>query len=1021
MSISTWSIRNPIPTILLFVLLTVLGVMSFFSMKVQNFPDVELPNVSVTAVLPGASPSQLETEVARKIENALASITGLKHIYTNLQDGQATITAEFRLEKKLNEATEDVRDAVNRVRSDLPAALRDPVITKFDLSGTPILTYAIKSSRLDEEALSWFIDNEISKTMLGVRGVGRVSRVGGVSREIAIELDPAKMAGIGATVADVSRTLAQVQQESAGGRTDLSGSEQAIRTIATVGSASELAALEVPLSNGRKVRLDQIASVKDTIAERRSAAFLDGQPVVGFEITRSKGAGELDVAAGVNEKLKQIKAKYPDLIFTEAFNFVEPVDQQFKGSLYLLAEGALLAVIVVFIFLRDWRATIVSATALPLSVIPTFIFMDYMGFTLNVVSLLALALVVGVLVDDAIVEIENIVRHMGQGKTAREASIEAVEEIGLAVIATTFTLIAVFLPTAFMSGVAGKFFVQFGWTAAIAVFVSLVVARLLTPMMAAYFLKPSKAHDRSDGPLMKRYLALASWCMQHRWITTMIAALFLVLTFVLIVPSLPRGFIPANDLPQSQVRFELPPGASLEQTQQVAEQIRQIMVANKNVLQAYTAIGGGTAGGNPFEPSVGSETRKGSILFRLTERGDRSQTKQEIEAELRQAIAAVPGVRTSVGLGGAGEKFVLGLVGEDPEVLQDTAQQVEREIRSIAGIGNVKSSASLTRQEVIIRPDAAKAADQGVTTAAIADTVRVTTTGDYEQALPKINLAQRQLPIRVQLNPESRTDINTLRNLQIPGKNGPVSLASIATISLDNGSAQISRYDRSRNIQIEVELGTKQLGEVAAQIDELPTMKNLPASVKKVELGDVDGMRELFQSFAFAMLIGVFCIYSVLVLLFKDFMQPVTILVALVLSIPGAFVALLVAQKAISMPALIGLIMLMGIATKNSILLVEYAIVSMRDHGMSRFDALIDACKKRARPIVMTTVAMGAGMLPLALGLGVDPSFRSPMAVVVIGGLITSTFLSLLVVPVAFTFVDDVEHLFKRIFRSRGY
>jgi multidrug efflux pump subunit AcrB len=1018
MNISTWSIRNPIPTILLFVLLTGLGIMSFFSMKVQNFPDIELPNVTVTASLPGASPVQLETEVARKIENSLASINGLKNIYTTITDGQANITAEFRLEKQLTEATEDVRDAVARVRSDLPAALRDPIISKFNLSGAPILTFAIESSRLDEEALSWFIDNDVSRAMLGVRGVGKVARVGGVNREVAVELDPSKMNSLGATVADVSRSLAQVQQESAGGRTDLSGSEQAIRTIATVQSATQLAAMEIPLQNGRKVRLDQIAKVSDTIAERRSAALMNGRPVVGFEITRSKGAGELDVAQGVEAKLRELQSTYPDIKLTKVFDFVAPVEQQFHGSLYLLVEGAILAVIVVFIFLRDWRATLVAATALPLSVIPTFIAMHYLGFTLNVVSLLSLALVVGVLVDDAIVEIENIVRHLGDGKSPMDAAIEAVEEIGLAVIATTFTLIAVFLPTAFMSGVAGKFFVQFGWTAAIAVFVSLVVARLLTPMMAAYILKPQK-HAIKDGVVMRLYLKAAAWCVRHRWLTSFSALAFLVMTFTLVIPRLESGFIPPDDLPQTQVLIELPPGSTLQQTLVAAENVRKIVEQNKEVKFAYTAIGGGSTGSDPFIGAGAAEARKASMQLRLSERNERKQTKQQVEGEIRRAIAAVPGIRTSVGFGGAGEKYVVGLVGDDPDKLTTTAQQLEREIRGISGIGNVKSSASLERQEVIIRPDFAKAADQGITTAAIADTVRVATAGDYEQALAKINLAQRQLPITVKLDPDSRKDLGTIQRLTVPGRNGPVSLESIATITVDNGAAQISRYNRSRNVQIEVELDQRQLGELTAIIDELPTLKALPAGIRKVDLGDVDGMKDLFSSFALAMLIGVFCIYSVLVLLFKDFLQPVTILVALVLSIPGAFIALLIANKAITMPALIGLIMLMGIATKNSILLVEYAIIAIKEKGMNRFDALIDACHKRARPVVMTTIAMGAGMMPLALGFGVDPSFRSPMAVVVIGGLITSTFLSLLVVPVAFTFVDDVERLLLRLSGSK--
>ncbi|MGB8054714.1 MAG: efflux RND transporter permease subunit, partial [Azonexus sp.] len=468
MNVSAWSIRNPIPAVLMFVMLTLLGMAAFKAMKIQQFPDIDLPMVTVTASLPGAAPAQMETEVARKIENAIATLQGIKHIYTKVQDGTAIVTVEFRLEKPTQEALDDVRDAVSRIRADLPGDLKDPVISKVNLAGAPILTYTIASTRMDDEALSWFVDNTVSKALLSVRGVGAVARVGGVTREIRVELDPARLLALRATAADVSRQLRQIQQEGSGGRADVGGVEQSVRTIATVQSAEELGQMEISLGDGRRVRLDQLATVSDTVTEQRSAALLNGKPVVGFEIVRSRGAGEVDVTKGVRAVLEKLKKDYPDITITEAFNFVDPVQENFEGSMALLIEGAILAVIVVWLFLRDLRATFVSATALPLSIIPTFAAMYLMGFTLNVVTLLSMSLVVGILVDDAIVEIENIMRHLRMGKTPLQAALEAADEIGLAVIATTFTLIAVFLPTAFMSGVPGKFFVQFGWTAAIA-------------------------------------------------------------------------------------------------------------------------------------------------------------------------------------------------------------------------------------------------------------------------------------------------------------------------------------------------------------------------------------------------------------------------------------------------------------------------------------------------------------------------------------------------------------------------
>jgi multidrug efflux pump subunit AcrB len=1007
MNVSAWSIRNPIPAILLFVMLTLLGTMSFRAMKIQQFPDIDLPTVTVSAALPGAAPAQMETDVARKLENSIATLQGVKHIYTKVQDGLVTVTVEFRLEKPTQEAVDDVRDAVSRVRSDLPGDLRDPVISRMNLSGAPILTYTVASSRMDDEALSWFVDNGISRRMLSVKGVGAVARVGGVSREIRVELDPARMLALNATAADVSRQLRQIQQDASGGRSDVGGIEQSVRTIATVRSADELARMEIALTDGRRVRLDQVANVSDTVEEQRSAALLDGKPVVGFEITRSRGAGEVDVADGVRAELDKLRAEHPDIEITEAFNFVDPVVENYEGSMWLLIEGALLAVLVVWLFLRDGRATLVSAAALPLSIIPAFGVMYVMGFSINVVTLLSMSLVVGILVDDAIVEIENIMRHLRMGKTPYQAAMEAADEIGLAVIATTFTLIAVFLPTAFMSGVPGKFFVQFGWTAAIAVFFSLVVARMLTPMMAAYLLKPPR--DRNGEPgWIKRYLGWAAWCLKHRLLTTLAAAGFFFGSFAL-VPLLPTGFIPPDDLSQTQVYLSLAPGSTFGQTQSMAEQARTIVQKNPQVKMVYTTVGGGASGSDPFMPRGASEVRKATLTINLTPRSERrGVSKQAVERELREALAVLPGVRVNVGFGGSSEKYVLVLASEDGATLAQHARKVERELRTIPGIGNVNNSASLVRPELVVRPDFAKAADLGVTSAAIAETLRIATAGDYDQALAKLNLSQRQVPIIVKLPAAARQDLSLLERMTVPGRHGPVMIGNIATLAIDSGPAEIDRYDRLRNINFEIELNQQPLGEVERRALALPSLANLPPGVIQTTVGDAEAMGELFASFSLAMATGVLCIYIVLVLLFKDFIQPTTILAALVLSVPGAFLALFITHTALSMPSMIGLIMLMGIATKNSILLIDYVILARRDHGLDRWEALLDACRKRARPIVMTTVAMGAGMLPIAIGLGTDPSFRAPMAIVVIGGLITSTFLSLLVIPVVFSFVDDV-------------
>ena len=1019
-NVSSWSIKNPIPAILLFLLLTLIGLIGFRAMKIQNFPDIDLPMVIVTASLPGASPAQLETEVARKIENSVATLQGVKHIYTKVQDGSVTLTIEFVLEKATQEATEEVRDAVARVRSDLPGEMRDPIVSKSNLAGTPVLTYTIASSKMDDVALSWFVDNDVAKAMLSVKGVGAVSRVGGVTRQVRVEIDPDRLLALKATAADISRQLRQVQQEASGGRTDIGGAEQSVRTIATVQTADELAAMEIPLSDGRSIRLDEVARIDDTIAERRSIALLNGQPVVGFELVRSLGASEVTVMKGVRESLRQMQEKHPDLVVTEAFNFVTPVVDNYEGSMGLMYEGALLAVLVVWFFLRDWRATFVSATALPLSIIPTFGVMVMFGFTINVVTLLSLSLVIGILVDDAIVEIENIIRHLQMGKTPYQAAMEAADEIGLAVIATTFTLIAVFLPTAFMTGIVGKFFVQFGWTAAISVFFSLVVARMLTPMMAAYILRP-KTKGHAQARWEKAYMRLAGWCLQHRGATTVITIVFFVGVLAGLTPLLPTGFMPPDDLSQTQVTLRLAPGSTFEQTYAVTRQAEALISKHPQVKVIYTTIGGGASGSDPFDPSSASDVTKSTLTINLTDRKARPGiSKQTVEDDFRRLMEDIPGARVKVGMGGSNEKYVLALTGDDGRVLTEHAQKVERDLRSLPGIGAVTSSSSLVRPEVIVRPDFAKAADLGVSSAAIADTLRIALSGDYDQGLAKLNLSQRQIPMVVKLRDDARQDFELLSRLTIPGTHGPVMLANVAHIELGSGPAVIDRYDRVRNVNIEVELNGQPLGEVEAKTMELPSMKQLPPGVAVKAVGDAEAMGELFEGFSLAMLTGVLCIYIVLVLLFKDFVQPVTILAALVLSIPGAILALFITRTALSMPAMIGLIMLMGVATKNSILLVEYAIMARRHHGMSRLEALLDACRKRARPIVMTTVAMGAGMFPIAIGMGNDPSFRAPMAIVIIGGLITSTFLSLLVIPVIFTVIDDVrEFILRRVLRRK--
>jgi multidrug efflux pump subunit AcrB len=1013
MNVSAWSIRNPVPAILLFALLTFIGIGGFKSLGIQQFPDIELPIVTVVVGLEGASPAQLETEVARKVENAVASLTGIKHIYANLTDGTAVISVEFTIDKNTEVAQNEVRNAVDSIRASLPAAMTDPVVSKLSTAGSPILTVTVTSDKLDEEGLSWFVDNEVSKELLATQGVGQVSRVGGIDREVQVNLDPALMNGLGVTSSDISTQLGRVQQDASGGRGDVDGGIQSIRTLAAVKTADDIAALDIPLLDGRQVRLNQIAQVSDTAADPSSYALLDGKPVIGFQVTRTKGASEVAVAAAARATIAQLQAAYPQVQFAEAFNTVTPVQENYDGSMVLLYEGAVLAILVVLVFLRDWRATLVSAAALPLAIIPTFAVMHYFGYSLNMLTLLAMALVVGVLVDDAIVEVENIERHLRMGKTPYQAAMEAADEIGLAVIATTFTLIAVFLPTAFMGGIPGKFFEPFGITAAVAILFSLVVARLLTPMMSAYILKAHPNASTEDGIVMRNYLRLARWCLRHRLIT-ITAALAMFVASLAIVPLLPTGFIPPDDGVQTAAKLELQPGSTLDETRDVAEQARQMLADVPEVTRIFTVVGAFSGDGGPFAMGASADVRKATLNIMLKNRHERSRKQGAVETDIRQRLQALPGARVTVGLGG--EKMQIVLASDDSNALQTAAAGVTRDLRTLKGIGNISSSASLQRPEIQIIPDYGRAANAGITAQALSSTIQMATSGDFAAQLPKLNLPQRQIPIRVRLDKSFREDLAQIRQIRIPGTKGMVSLANVAEVRMGSGPAQIDRFDRKQNVTLDVELNGRSLGEVVAEADKLPSLQTLPAGVKRQNIGDAETMGELFGSFGTAMLIGIMCIYIVLVLLLHDFLQPVTILAALPLSLGGALLALLVTGNSLSMPSVIGLLMLMGIVTKNSILLVDYAMLGLHEHGLGRFDALVDACHKRARPIVMTTIAMGAGMMPTALGLGADPSFRAPMAIVLIGGLIASTFLSLLVVPVVFTFVDDVVKGIRRLF-----
>ena len=1007
MNVSAWSIRNPLVAVLLFILLSLGGWHGFHAMRVQQFPDMDFPVVVVSVALTGASPQQLESDVAKKVESRLASLDGVKNVRSTLQTGLSTTVIEFRLEKDLQEAVDEVRSAVGEIRSDLPADALDPVISKVGTSGMPLLTFSVAAQGMDALSLSWFVDDRLSRRLLGIPGVGSVSRVGGLSRTVEVLPDPVRLKALGLPISAVAAQVAALQRDVSGGEAQIGG-KQSVRALGAQSQAADIADLRVQSAGGAQ-RLGDFATVRDGAAEADSHALFDGETVVAFEVVRSRGASEVGVMHAIEAELARVQADFPQFRITKVYDRATPVEEDYENSLDMLVEGGLLAVVVVFVFLRNWRATLVAAVALPLSVIPAFLVMWLLGFSLNIISLLALSLVIGVLVDDAIVEIENIIRHLRGGKSPYEAAMEAADEIGLAVIATTFTLIAVFLPTAFMSGVIGQFFRQFGWTAAIAVFFSLAVARLVTPMMAAYVLKAeSREVVRRDGALMRAYLAFVGFTLRWRW-TTLAVTIALFVFSLSLARHLPSTFMPDDDMNQSRVSIELTPDATLEDTLAVSEAARRAIADVPGVAHIFSSVGrlAGDIGSNG-----GKSRHRASLELVLAPRGTRP-SKTAIERDIEARLQNVAGARFTVGLSNGGAPgYIVSLTSDNPQILDETAQALMRDIRALPNAGSVTSTKSLAREELRLYPDPLKMADRGVTTLQLADTLRIATQGDYEQRLAKLNLDSRQLPVVVRLPEAARADLATLEDLTIDGK---TRVGDVARLAFAGGPATITRYERAREIMITVQVGRGALGELADAVRNTPTMQNLPPAVRANDIGQAEMMKELFSGFILAMGVGIFCIYAILVLLFHRVLQPFTILMALPLSIGGAFAGLLILGSSISMSSMIGFIMLMGIATKNSILLVDYAIIAERRDGMNRFDALIDACHKRARPIIMTSIAMGAGMTPLLLGWGSgDPTFPQPMAAAVVSGLVTSTLLSLVVIPVVYTLMDDLGRLLRR-------
>lgn len=1010
-SFSTWAIRNPIPPIVLFLILMVAGLIAYMKLPVNSMPALVVPMVSVHISQPGATATEMETQITRIVESALAGMQGVKHITSTISEGSSSSFIEFQLETDFDRAVNDTRDAVANIRDRLPKSILEPQVQRVEMDGGAILIYTLEAPEMRPEEASWFIDDFLNRELMGVRGVASVLRQGGIDHEITFTLEPAKLMALGVSAADISRALAQTNVDLPGGRITLSGMEYSLRTLGNVKTVELLKETRIALPNGHDARLGDLGTITDGGAEARNITKLDGKPAITFQIFRSKGTSDVEVARKVEAKLAEIETTRSNIRFRQIFSLVTFTENSFHATLSNFAEGAALTILVVFLFLRNKRATLIAAVAIPLSIIPTFLMMYWLGFSLNTVSLLAISLVTGVLVDDAIVEIENIHRHMREGRTPYDAAMFAADEIGLAVVATTLVICAVFVPVSFMPGISGQFFLQFGLTVAIAAFFSLVVARLLTPMLAAYLLKVPEHQDKPPSRWRLRYHRLVNWTLDHRLKTMALALLSMVISFGLI-PFLSPGFIPYEDVSQSRLTQELPRGATLEQVDDAAQRAAAILKKQPEVEYVLTSIGGNSANmggaGGPDATSANG-INVATLDVKLVPPDKRTLDQRAFEARLLPELQTLPDMRINFE-NPSGEKDVsITLVSDNGDALTKTAEALERGMRAIPELNSVGTTASLTQPEITITPDFAKAAQLGISVQAISDAINIGTIGDIEANLAKFNYGNRQIPIRVRLPKESHQSIDMLKNLKLPtAKGGNVPLSAVANIAFGSGPTTIQRYDRQRQIAIEANLDGIALGVALDKIHALPAMKEMPADVKTQNSGDAEIMAELFASFGQAIGTGLLMVYAVQVLLYKDWIQPFTRMAALPLSIGGAFILLLVTGTDFSMPALIGILMLMGIADKNSILLVDYMLELMKQ-GRSRREAIVEACMVRARPIIMTSLAMLAGMLPIALQLGLDTAFRAPMAIAVMGGLISSTALSLIFVPVMFSYVRDFE------------
>ena len=1025
MFISDFAIKKPIVTIVAMVALVVFGVFSLLQLQTDEFPDVSQPIVNVAIVYPGASPDVVEREVLDRVEEAISGISGVDKINGSAQDGFANITVFFVYEKDLQQASQDIRDKISTIRSELPVEMKEPVLSRFDPQDQPIVQLSLNSTTLDAPSLTRIADPGITKELRGIGGVAEAVVVGGILRELTVEIKPDAMQAAGISVQQVVQALQSQNVAAPVGKVKGTLDERSIRLSGKLLTPDDFMNLVVDQRNGRTVRLGEIATAKDGVEEAKSTALYNGRDAVGILVKKSKGYSTSQVAAKVLVKVKAIEATLPPGTKLDVVqNSGERVEASVRNVEETLIDGALLTVLVVFLFLTSWRSTVITGLALPVSVLASFIAVYAFGFTLNTMSLLGLSLAIGILIDDAIVVRENIVRHIEMGKDHFRASHEGTDEIGLAVAATTFSIIAVFVPIAFMYGVAGQWFKPLALTIAMAVLVSLFVSFSLDPMLSAYWPDPQKeAHEQNwisrklekfnqwFDRMSEKYTHVIRWALRHRWTmvalagTTFVAAIWLQTTYG------GFGFVPDSDRSEVTMQVQTPPGSNLEYTRLKTEEAARIARSHGDLVRYSFVTVGGTSAGQQAGGAIGAADL-GSVYIRMKKKSERSVSQVEFGKILRAEVAKIGGAQVYVytaGFGGGRKQVQVELRGKDARVLSTLADSVMKIVKKVPGAVDVGLSTKGQKPELVITLNRQLAGSLGVTAGQVASAMRPAFAG--VDAGDWVDPAGENRKVRVRLSPESRRTAADIERLPLVvqgpgGKTSTMPLGQIATLSNGLGPALISHLNRDNDIVVEANTQGRSLGEVNGDIQKELAKFTLPAGYRFSAGGEVKDQAEVFGKIFAALGVAVLLMYLILVMQFGSFLEPIAIMVSLPLSLIGVVLALILTGGTLNIMSMIGVILLMGIVAKNAILLIDFAKWG-QENGLPREEAIIEAGRVRLRPIMMTTLALIAGMIPVALGRGEGADFRSPLGRAIIGGVITSTFLTLLVIPTIYEILDD--------------